>query len=322
MKMNFTKMMLMTITIISTMMILSSNNILFSWMMLETNLISFMPIMNKSNKISDQTMKYLIIQSTASSLMILSILLNSTTNNLITNSSTLLMTSMMMKMGMMPFHLWMPSMLQVMTWEVCFFFTTWQKVAPAMVFTQMISINSMTMILWINLILSPMAGLNQTSMKKIVAYSSMTNTPWMLMAAISSKMMFLYFMITYSALMVMITKTMLNMKIMFTNQLKMMNNEQKMMLTMTMLSMSGMPPMMGFFPKWMIIQSMMSNSIQTSIMMILSSMISTYIYIKMIYPSMMNFSMKKKNKMKSNMNLNQMIINIMGIPIMMILKMN
>nr|AZZ89058.1 NADH dehydrogenase subunit 2 [Plectoderini sp. SX-2018] len=318
---NMTNMNFLMIMMISTMMVLSSNNIMFSWMSMEINFIAFLPMLNKSKKINDQTMKYLIIQSTSSSLMLMSILTNSYLNWNMENS-LLLMTSMMMKMGMMPFHMWMPNMMQMMSWENCIIFSTWQKIAPMILISQMIKMNTIMPIMCLNLLMSPMTGLKQTSMKKIMAYSSISNSPWMITATKSSKLQSLYFFMTYSMLTFAAMNLFKKNNLMFLNQLKQLNHMQKMVMLMTILSMSGMPPLLGFFPKWMVIQSMTTMSIQMSMSMIISSMLSTFMYMKMIYPTMTNFFTSKKTKIKQKTTLMHISLNLMGIPSMMILKMN
>nr|AZZ89032.1 NADH dehydrogenase subunit 2 [Achilidae gen. 1 sp. n. 1 SX-2018] len=321
MKMNMTNMMFLTIMMTSTIMVISSNNMLFSWTSMEINFISFLPILNKSKKISDQTMKYLIIQSLSSSLMLMAMMMNSTMNNK-TECSMLLMASMMMKTGMMPLHLWMPSLMQMMSWENCMIFSTWQKVAPTILLSQMIQMKFMIPIFHLNLLISPITGVKQTSTKKMMAYSSISNSPWMIMATKMSKLQSIYFFSIYSMLMMTMTKSMKKNNMNFMNQLKHLNSSQKFLLMSTMLSISGMPPLMGFFPKWMIMQSMTLMSTQMTISLLLSSIISTFMYMKMIYPTMMEMYLNKKTKLMSKQNLIKVSLNLMGIPMTMILKMN
>nr|YP_010990552.1 NADH dehydrogenase subunit 2 [Aplos simplex]WOW98866.1 NADH dehydrogenase subunit 2 [Aplos simplex] len=321
MKLNITKLTMMLIMVTTTIMVMSSNNMLFTWMSMEINLISFMPIMTKSKKMKDQPMKYFIIQSAASSLMIMTVMLYSIIENPL-DESIMMMTSLIMKMGLMPFHLWLPSTMQGLTWENCFIISTLQKISPVIFTSQTISMNTMKTPMIMSLIMSPISAIKQLSLKKIMAYSSISNTPWMIMSIKMSKFMFMMFMTIYSITTMMLMKKMKKMNILFYNQMKPSSTKSKMMITSTMLSMSGMPPLTGFFPKWMMLQNMASSSMMLSISMIMSSMLSTFIYLKMSVNMMTTMSTTKSMNKENQMKENDLTFNMLGLPLMMILKTN
>nr|YP_010990656.1 NADH dehydrogenase subunit 2 [Paravarcia deceptrix]WOW99100.1 NADH dehydrogenase subunit 2 [Paravarcia deceptrix] len=316
MKMNLTKMSLLSVVMMTTVTILSSNNILFSWMMLEMNMISFMPILTKSKKMNEQSMKYFIIQSSSSSIMLMSILMNSMIEYPL-NLSIMLISSMLMKIGMMPFHTWLIPLMQSMTWENCIIMSTWQKISPTILMTQMINMKQMIIPMCISLMIAPMSAMNQSSLKKIMAYSSISNSPWMISSLMYSKQQFMMFMMIYSTLTLMTMKKMKEHKLMFINQISMEKDKPKLSMMILMLSISGMPPLVGFTPKWLILQSNLLYSVTLSISMILSSMISTFVYMKMMSNFMMNSSTKKKTKKSKMKKDNSIIFNILGLPMMM-----
>nr|QEP09175.1 NADH dehydrogenase subunit 2 [Aphaena discolor nigrotibiata] len=322
MKMNLSKTMLMITILISVMMTMSSNSIMFSWMSLELNLISFLPLLKKSNKMNEQLMKYLIIQSMSSSMMMISMIINSMINNPI-NESILMMTGIMMKMGMMPFHLWLPGMMQMMSWEMCMMMTTVQKIIPTVMLVQLTSIKMMMIPMMMSMLISPLSGMKQTSMKKMMAYSSITNSPMMIMSLKLSKQQFNMMMMMYFTINIMMMNTMKKNNINFMNQLNSQTNMTKISLMISSMSMSGMPPMTGFMIKWMILKSTINFSLMMPSMILMSSILSSFMYLNMILPTMTKsnkFKMKNKKKtMESNATI---IINTMGIPIMMILKLN
>nr|AZZ89097.1 NADH dehydrogenase subunit 2 [Paracatonidia sp. SX-2018] len=321
MKLNSSKMMFLMMMITSTIMMMASNNMILSWMSMEINLISFMPLMTKSKKLNDQTMKYFIIQSLASSTMLMSILMNSTFEAPI-EMSIMLMTSMLMKIGLMPFHMWMPNLMQSLEWNTCMLMMTWQKISPVIFTSQMINLYSLTIPMYMSLLLAPMVGMKQTAYSKILAYSSIANSPWMILSSKISKTNFYYFMMIYSMMNIVLMLTLKKNNMIFMNQMNPMSKFTKMMFMIMMLSISGMPPMMGFMPKWMILQSYIDKMLVMSMMMISSSMISTFIYIKMMYPMMMTSSTKKFiNSIKEMKLMNFMLMNVMTLPMMLILKM-
>nr|WOW99152.1 NADH dehydrogenase subunit 2 [Tropiduchidae sp. 2 WQW-2023a] len=316
MKLNLTNMMMMLMITLTTLSILASNSILSSWMMMEINLISFMPMMTKSKNMKDQTMKYFIIQNVSSSIMILSIMFNSTMNTPI-NTSIMLMTSMMMKMGMVPFHLWMPMIMQSMTWKTCMMFTTWQKLAPTMLTSQILSMKTIMIPMCLSMLIPPISAMNQSSTKKILAYSSISNSPWMVSAALMSKKEFLLFFSSYSILNILTMKILMNNNLMFLNQIKTNDKKTKTEILINFISMSGIPPFTGFLPKWLIMNFFIEKSmIILPTCMILSSIVSSFVYLNMISPIMLSSSkMKKSQKKKNFMNLST-IFNLWGIPTM------
>nr|YP_011014849.1 NADH dehydrogenase subunit 2 [Gergithus yunnanensis]WQB38530.1 NADH dehydrogenase subunit 2 [Gergithus yunnanensis] len=319
MKINASKNLFMLIMMLSTIMTMSSNNMLMTWIALEINMISIMPILTKSKKSTDQPMKYFIIQSTSSSLMLMSIMLNSITEESPT-SSIILMTSMLMKMGMMPFHLWFPPLMNKMTWENCLILSTIQKIPPTIIMTQMMNIKTMLIPMAISSFMGPISALKQLSMKKIMAYSSISNSTWLISSLYLSKQMFLMFFLTYSTLTMMMMSKMNKNNILYMNQVTTMSYMKKLSLSITMLSMSGMPPLLGFLPKWMILQNLIKFSTILPMMMILSSILATFIYIKMTNPMMTNLTMMKKTKKEKKSKNYETIINLLGIPMMMTLK--
>nr|WQM20548.1 NADH dehydrogenase subunit 2 [Eusarima sp.] len=319
MKMNLTKLTMISIVFTSSMMTVSSNNMMFSWMSMEINMISFMPIMTDQKPYSDQPMKYFIIQSIASSLMLMSIILNSMIETPL-ETSIMMMTSMLMKMGLMPFHLWMPTLMSKLSWINCLLIMTIQKIPATIIISQTINMKMLSPPMIISMIMAPISALNHLSTKKIMAYSSISNSPWMILAMYMSKFQFSMFMMIYTTLTKMITKNFKELNIMFINQMTTSKKKNNMNIMLNILSMSGMPPMIGFFPKWMILQNMVYSSTIMSITMILSSTISTFIYMKMIAPMMLSSMINKKTETSKKKISNEIIINSLGIPMILLSK--
>lgn len=320
-KINISKIIFIKITLLRTIIVLSSNNILFSWIRLEVNFISFIPIIRKRKKISDQTIKYLIIQRSSSSIILISILINSTIESPL-NCRTILIIRILIKIGIIPFHLWLPNLMQTLSWNRCLLLSTWQKIAPTIIISQLINIDILKPIIVLNLLIRTVVGLKQSSTKKIIAYSSISNRPWIITATKFSKFQFIYFFSTYTVLITIIMITIKKNKILYLNQIKTIKAKQKLILLISILSIRGIPPLLGFFPKWIILQTRISRSLIIPIAIIFSSIISTFIYMKIIYPTILNFSINKK----ININLKEInktiIINLIGIPLIIILKTN
>nr|YP_010580853.1 NADH dehydrogenase subunit 2 [Pyrops clavatus]UZT27038.1 NADH dehydrogenase subunit 2 [Pyrops clavatus] len=324
MKMNSSNIMFMMVLTMSVIMSMSSNNFMTTWISMEINLITFMPMMKKSNKMNEQSMKYLIIQSVASSIMMASMIINSIINHPI-NESIMMMSGVLTKVGMMPFHLWLPMTMQMMSWKMCMMMMTLQKIIPTMMTTQMTNIKMMIMPMMMSMMMGPIVGMKQTSMKKLMAYSSITNSPIMIVSLHTSKQQFIMFFTMYSMINIMMMKLMESNNILFLNQMNSQTSMTKMSMMISAFSMSGMPPTTGFLIKWMIMKSSMEMSIIIPMMMISSSVMSTFMYLNMFLPSMTKSTeskMKYKNKKMKKESIMVMTMNTMGIPMMMLTNLN
>nr|YP_010424627.1 NADH dehydrogenase subunit 2 [Cyrtorhinus lividipennis]USH90816.1 NADH dehydrogenase subunit 2 [Cyrtorhinus lividipennis] len=324
------KSLFLTMTIISTMMVLSSSNWMNMWVGLEINLLSFIPMMSegKNPYKSQGTMMYFLVQSMASSIMIMTIMMSkfimmskemSITNNII-------VMSMMMKLGMPPFHLWFPEIMNKMNWNMCFLLSTWQKVAPLYVMSKFIENNEFIMlIISITTMIGAMGGVNQTSMRKIMGYSSINHLSWIMLLMTKSKELWIVYMILYSLMMYIVCFMMKSYNIMFINQMKTFSTKltDKISMIITIMSMGGLPPLLGFLPKMMTMSMTVKlNEIPTMVIMVISSVITLSYYLKM--SSKVNLMMMTSQKwmkcMKPNimMFIMMMILNIM-FPAMMLL---
>nr|QPN48670.1 NADH dehydrogenase subunit 2 [Lycorma delicatula] len=321
MKMNLSKMMFIMTMTMSIMMTMSSNSMMFSWMSMEINLISFLPLLKKSNKMNEQSMKYLIIQSMSSSIMMTSMIINAIINCPI-NESILMMMSILMKMGMIPFHLWVPSIMQMMSWEMCMMMMTMQKMIPTIIATQMTSIKLMMMSMIMSMIMAPISGMKQTSLKKLMAYSSISNSPVMIFSLMISKQQFIFLLIMYTTINLTMMNTFKKNNINFFNQINNQTNLTKMSLMISSLSMSGMPPTLGFLMKWMIMKSTICMTPMIPLIMLISSILSTFMYLNMMIPTMTKSNKLKMKKLMKKESIIPIILNLMGIPMMMIFKLN
>nr|YP_010484313.1 NADH dehydrogenase subunit 2 [Oecleopsis sinicus]UVV36475.1 NADH dehydrogenase subunit 2 [Oecleopsis sinicus] len=318
MKFNLSTIMLTLMIILSTLISLNSNNWMTMWMTLEMNMFMFVPIMTSKNKMSDQPMKYLIIQSISSSIMLMSII-SSSINDLNLKNSILLMTALSIKMGMAPFHLWVPSIMAKLNWNKCIILTTLLKMSPMMISSQLIELKTFFMPMILSTIMGSTMGIKQTSLKKIMAYSSISNSTWMLLSFMMSKSIMILFSITYSLINILIMTSLKKLSIMYINQMSNMKTKENINLILLMLSISGLPPTIGFFPKWMILKELINLSIVLSSVLIFSSIISMYFYLQMITSNLTMFSLKKKF-MKKNKTISFMTINMMGIMMFFLIK--
>nr|WGO58120.1 NADH dehydrogenase subunit 2 [Centrocolumna evidens] len=285
-------------TLISGMLItISSNSWLSAWMGLEINLLSFIPIMSSNENIftTEASLKYFLVQALASSILLFLIISKTMMENMFSivnpsTSSVILSTPLLLKSGAAPFHWWFPSVMEGLSWMNCLILMTLQKIAPLILVSYLIksSMFSMSIIIF-SVLMGAIGGYNQTSIRKILTYSSINHLGWMLSAMMLGENFWLMYFSIYTFLILTIILIINPFQISFINQIFMSNNDNpiiKFMLFTTLLSLGGLPPFLGFLPKWLIIQSMVNNNLILIItIMVVFSLITLYYYLRISYSS-------------------------------------
>nr|URX53889.1 NADH dehydrogenase subunit 2 [Cryptotermes kirbyi]URX53902.1 NADH dehydrogenase subunit 2 [Cryptotermes kirbyi] len=290
---NPTKILLSTTLVGGILISISSNSWLGAWMGLEINLMSFIPLMSSQENIftAEASLKYFVIQALASSVLLFLVMMKALINqNLMTGMNIyeyVIITPLLLKMGAAPFHWWFPSVMEGLSWTNCLLMMTIQKSAPMMLASYLMSINPMIlMVVLMSVVVGSMGGMNQTSLRKILTYSSINHTGWMLMALLGGSNMWLVYFAVYSLLTMAVTTTTKLFNISFINQV--MSTSGKTMvgfvLFMTLLSLGGLPPFIGFLPKWIVIQMMITNNLSPIMtLMVIMSLATLYYYLRICY---------------------------------------
>nr|WNL54407.1 NADH dehydrogenase subunit 2 [Amitermes sp.] len=307
---NSTKVLLL-ITLVSGMLVsVSSNSWLGAWMGLEINLMSFIPLMSNVKNMynTEASLKYFIVQVLASATLLFMVVMKTLTEDLFTFESSvytsmIICTPLLLKSGAAPFHWWFPGVMEGLSWENCALLMTVQKAAPLMLMSYLIDINTFTLsIIVTSTVVGAIGGLNQTSMRKILTYSSINHTGWMLIALTTSENLWMVYFTIYSTLALTVVSAIKLSGISFINQTMMTNKETKLMKFMmftSLLSLGGLPPFLGFLPKWIVIQAMIANNMAPlATIVVVTSLITLYYYLKISYSSFMILSTEPKWNMK------------------------
>nr|QZK21350.1 NADH dehydrogenase subunit 2 [Drepanotermes sp. ANIC 0081] len=303
---NSTKVLLL-ITLVSGMLVsVSSNSWLGAWMGLEINLMSFIPLMSNVKNMynTEASLKYFIVQVLASATLLFMVVMKTLTEDLFTFEGSIytpmiICTPLLLKSGAAPFHWWFPGVMEGLSWENCALLMTVQKAAPLMLMSYLIDINAFTLsIILMSTIVGAIGGMNQTSMRKILTYSSINHTGWMLIALTTSENLWMVYFMIYSTLALTVVSAIKLSGVSFINQTMMTNKETKLMKFMmftSLLSLGGLPPFLGFLPKWIVIQAMIANNMTPlATIVVVTSLITLYYYLKISYSSFMILSTEPK----------------------------
>nr|YP_010613691.1 NADH dehydrogenase subunit 2 [Ancema ctesia]WAR69335.1 NADH dehydrogenase subunit 2 [Ancema ctesia] len=314
---NSNKMFFMFILFFSTLISISSNSWLGCWIGLEINLLSFIPLISKSNNLlnSEASLKYFLTQSIASinflfSIILLMIFFKNFMNNFML--SMLINSSLLMKIGSVPFHFWFPNIIEGLSWFNCFILMTWQKISPMIILSYYMNNMFIMMIMIMNVIIGALGGFNQLSLRKLLAFSSINNLGWLLISLLISENMWLMYLIMYSFLILILCLLFYMTNIFYLNQLfnNNMNYIIKISIMINFFSLGGLPPFIGFFPKWMIINFLLNfNFYLITFIFVMMSLIMLFLYIRIIYSSFMFFNFKMK---WFNLFINNKLINFIN----------
>nr|APH08306.1 NADH dehydrogenase subunit 2 [Tamias canipes] len=281
------------LTLISgTLITLFSTHWLLIWVGLEMSMLAIIPILiSKANpRSTEAASKYFLIQATASMILMMGSIINfmntgqwTLTSSYNSISSLMFTIALSMKMGLAPFHLWVPEVTQGVPIMSGLILLTWQKIAPISIMIQISpSINSiliMTMAI-LSIMLGGWGGLNQIQLRKIMAYSSIAHMGWF--------NMFILFNYNKTTTTLSLSNTW-NMSPLLTST-----------ILIVLMSLGGLPPLTGFMPKWMIIKELVSNNnIILPTFMAMTALLNLFFYMRLIYSTSLTlFPSPNNTKMK------------------------
>nr|WIF29395.1 NADH dehydrogenase subunit 2 [Atelerix albiventris] len=297
-----------------TILVLISSHWLLIWMGFEINLMAMIPIMtNKNNpRSTESAIKYFLVQTTASIMLMMSISINMMmtsqwtvmciNNNIL---SSIITISMMMKIGTAPFHMWLPEVAQGLPLTSSLILLTWQKIAPLSILYSLYSSLNLNLLFTsalLSIALGGWGGLNQTQLRKMMAFSSIAHMGWMMAIMcynpnIMILNLFIYMTMTITLFMIFKFNSSTNI-----TSLSLICNKSPVMaslLALLLLSLGGLPPLTGFLPKWAVTQELIkNNNTIMALIMLMLALISLFFYMRLIYstsltmfPSMNNMKL-------------------------------
>nr|WKU84105.1 NADH dehydrogenase subunit 2 [Pterallastes thoracicus] len=315
---NSSKILFIFILMMSTMITISANSWLSAWMGLEINLLSFIPLMTDNNLMSNEaSLKYFLTQALASSILLFSTILFMYQNNMMNYEpneyiNMMLLSSLLMKTGAAPFHFWFPNVMEGLNWMNSLILMTWQKIAPLMLISYLMIKFLLFWSIILSIIIGSLSGLNQTSLRKLMTFSSINHLGWMLMSMYSNESLWITYFLFYTFLSFNLIFLFNMFKLFHINQLFslfMFNKTLKFSLFLNLLSLGGLPPFLGFIPKWLTIQYLtFNNQLFMLTVMIIMTLITLFFYLRLCYTAfMLNYF---ENNWIFNMYSNNFLMNL------------
>lgn len=261
-------------------------------------MLSIIPLIRDTKNIiaSEAALKYFITQALASTLLLFSIIIISLNFLYIFDINLyfrlILNTSLLTKIGAAPFHFWFPEVIEGLNWLTSIIILTWQKIAPIILLTYFnYNTTYIILIILFRILVRGIIGLNQTRLRKILAYSSINHIGWILGTILTIETIWSYYFIIYSIITLNIILILKLLNIFHLKQLYISMNYNylvKIFFILNFLSLGGLPPFLGFLPKWLTIQSLVQNQIYLiSILIIIITLITLYFYLRLTFSTLL-----------------------------------
>nr|ACN77884.1 NADH dehydrogenase subunit 2 [Nyctidromus albicollis]ACN77885.1 NADH dehydrogenase subunit 2 [Nyctidromus albicollis]ACN77886.1 NADH dehydrogenase subunit 2 [Nyctidromus albicollis] len=300
--------------LLGTTITISSTHWATAWTGLEINTLAIVPLISKSHhpRAVEAAIKYFLVQAAASAILLFSSTMNAwftgqwdITQLTHPTSCLLLTTAIAMKLGLVPFHFWFPEVLQGSSLTTALLLSTMMKFPPITIL--LLTSNSLNPTLMTTMAIASAAlggwmGLNQTQIRKILAFSSISHLGWMaIIITYNPKLtlmtFYLYTIMTAAIFFTLNTTKTTKLSTMMTSWTKIPTLNATLMLTL--LSLAGLPPLTGFLPKWLIIQELTKQEMTTAATIIaMLSLLGLFFYLRLAYYSTITLPPNSTNHTK------------------------
>jgi len=298
--------------VVGTLFCISSSHWIGVWAGLEINLLGFIPLVVYGGSVLEVEcgVKYFIIQSMGSGLLLFRGLFNVSSflswrnfvvynyglevSNLFLGEGlsffllSMVLVRFLIKLGLSPFHFWLPSVISGLSWIAALFLVTWQKVAP--LFLVIIIVGKYSFVLLLCCVISSLVGgiggLNQTQLRTLLAYSSINHLGWLVASGICRiVVMVIYFIIYFIVSFILFYFLWLKEK----NQIRQLRTMElelrggKLLFSILILSLGGFPPLLGFIGKWLVITELFIVEPVVLFFLLVGSLISLFYYLSLFF---------------------------------------
>lgn len=276
----------------------ASSHWLLAWIGLEINTLAIIPLITQTHhpRAIEAATKYFLAQATAAATILFASITNAWLTGqwnvcLITHPvpTTIIILALSLKIGLAPLHIWLPEVLQGLTLTTGLILSTWQKLAPLSLLIQTPFNNQslLTMLALTSALVGGWGGLNQTQLRKILAYSSIAHLGWMIiiiqfLPEITLTALTIYVIITFAVFTTLnfSNSTTINALATSWSNFPLLNA----IFPLILLSLGGLPPLTGFLPKWLILQELTKQALPIPATLIaIAALLSLYFYLRLSY---------------------------------------
>lgn len=198
----------------------------------------------------------------------------------------LIRIALLLKVGIAPLHFWYIQIIRRIKWINFLLLRTIQKVAPLV----LLIVNSVDLfkeeiylVILIRRVTRSLGGLYTLSLRELLAYSSINHIAWVLVPLVNLNLFWLTYLMIYYLLLGLVVSTIIIFNIYHLNQLTSpkISWGLKVTLIIRIISLGGLPPLVGFIPKWgVILQIIEEINFLCLRVLIFSNVVRLYFYIR------------------------------------------
>lgn len=328
-------------TIIGTFIGVFSRSPIGLWFAIEVNFFGAVSLFSgKSSVETDSTIKYFIRQALGSGLLFMGILLRLRSfveiekRIMVVLGGIFLLMGFNIKIGLFPFHYWVPRVISGCSWINCFILSRWQKVLPLWL-VRGIGFGKLSLLLVsccvFTALVGGIGGLGQVYFRPLIGYSSLVHRGWIVLLAITRIFSLMIYLLVYSLILLGLLYS-LSLRhslclqhvpgLFFGGR----NNSFWVWVGLYFLSLGGLPPFFGSVLKILGVFNLSFSMPLALIVLILRSLIRLFYYLNIFF----NFSLslrgnksyfrveKLRNRSRSFLRLRRVVINL-GISVVFIL---
>lgn len=285
-------------------MILSCNNWISIWILTESIILTNIILIRKISLNKELLIKYFIINSLRSSIIIILILLIRI--NIIIKINYIkisIFINLWIKLAIFPFHWWIILIRKFNNWIILFNINFFLKIPSLLI---LIRLNTkLTKILFVILII-PLIIINLNNIKKNLILISINNIYWFILIININNIIFVFTFLIYILINYFFFKLIKLNKINFINQCININIRFKILIIFIIINLINIPPLTIFLIKWLIIKSLYINNFLIFIL-ILTNLIIIFNYFKIILLTLTEFNTNTKIYKNKKLNINLLI---------------
>lgn len=207
-------------------------------------------------------------------------------------SLVFIITPLLIKISAAPFHRWLPKIVIFSKPKIALLLLTLQKIIPFMLFILNKPILRILLLMTLNLscLIGPILNWSQNFFHSIIMFSSISHTGWLILRRLISQEIWLFYFTIYTV----------TIRILFwispiiSTQFKIKENLNISIVTFVLfLTLGGIPPLIGFFPKIILLSySIKIILVRVVFILLLSSICDFFIYTRLSFFSII---IKKTN---------------------------
>nr|BAV25173.1 NADH dehydrogenase subunit 2 [Conchocele cf. bisecta HPD1644] len=235
------------------------------------------------------TMKYLLIQVLSSGLVLMGFLMRDWSIMSGVLGELMVNLGIFMKVGVFPFYSWVAPVMLGLSWVASWIFCTLQKIVPLMVFSVMLEYFAVLsdMCALISVMVAGWEGMHQTSIRGIFAFSSIGQSGWLLLLCSRGDASgMVWFSLIYSFVLMSVFWSILQYDpYNYINLSKefMPSNLYKVYNVVTIFSLVGLPPLLGFIPKILVLSEVSVSLGFFTLVLLWAMLASVWFYVSFLF---------------------------------------